>query len=215
MLLESAERTLGAKSQAQTKTIRATLESSTGGLSKELELGLNELFDKQLLVRMDPFYEPLQSVSYELSEIQFHEYSLADPFVDGFTLATSQLLEPFRISLTSNNFDALLRRIVDMLVRRVELECLRKSFNQLGALLLEKDVRRLAGFFASLSQKTLRDRFTRLSEIASLLNVERPADALELWNDANATWRLSAKEIRLFLRRRSDFRREQVKQLFS
>ena len=44
---------------------------------------------------------------------------------------------------------------------------------QLGGMQLDKDIRMIVGYMASLTQWSIRDKFARLSQIALLLNLEQ------------------------------------------
>ena len=100
----------------------------------------------------------------------------------------------------------------------------RKRFNQLGGIQFDADVRSLAAFFIARASRRIRERFTRLLQIAQLLNLESPAEVLEYWGPGAAVisgpaggggvqWELSAEEVRAVLGLRVDFSAAEVARL--
>jgi hypothetical protein len=47
------------------------------------------------------------------------------------------------------------------------------NFSQWGGLQLDKDIRTLMNYFASICQRTARDKFSRLVQICSVLQLEK------------------------------------------
>mgnify|MGYP001335329071 CR=1 FL=1 len=92
---------------------------------------------------------------------------------------------------------------------------LQKQFDPLGAAQLDADVRALSAFWQSLTRRSLRDKQARLTQLANVLNLEKPADLLEFWgeNSGNTTWRLTPAEVRRVLNLRVDFKKSQIAQL--
>ena len=57
-------------------------------------------------------------------------------------------------------------------VERLEAVLQLQRFTQLGGLQLERDVRMLTGALGEVTQRTVRDKFARLAQMATLLSVE-------------------------------------------
>jgi len=111
-------------------------------------------------------------ITYELSEIDFSDREINDPFVQNFILVLDTVFQPYKVSLTPSNYDNLIHIIIKFISTRLEHEILKKKFNQLGGLQLDKEIRVLQNYFASISQKTVRDKFARLTQMAALLYLE-------------------------------------------
>jgi hypothetical protein len=92
---------------------------------------------------------------------------------------------------------------------------LQKQFDACGAAQLDSDVRALAAFFQSLARRSLRDKQARLTQLTTVLNLEKPADLLEFWgeNSGSMTWRLTPAEVRRVLNLRVDFKKNTIAQL--
>jgi hypothetical protein len=70
---------------------------------------------------------------------------------------------------------------------------------QMGGLLLDKEVRALVGYLTAATSWSVRDRFARLSQIATVLSLERCAEIADYCGaDAGGalTWRLAPSEVR-------------------
>lgn len=73
---------------------------------------------------------------------------------------------------------------------------------------MDQNVRALSAYLASVTTWSVRDKMTRLTQIATLLNLEKVNELDEYWtSDSNTgssttamhTWRLTPNEIRLIL----------------
>ena len=95
---------------------------------------------------------------------------------------------------------------------RLEAAVLTKRFNQLGGLQLDREVRALVSSFSVMTSKSLRDRFARLTQVATVVNLESVSEILDYWgeNSGSMTWRLTPAEVRKILSLRVDFRAEDI-----
>ena len=57
----------------------------------------------------------------------------------------------------------------------------------------------------------MREKLTRLTQMSTLLNLEREAELTELWGEGG--WQLTAAEARQVLALRVDFRKDTIAQL--
>jgi len=112
-------------------------------------------------------------------------------------------------------FDTLVQAVLDGVVQRLEAVLWQRRFNALGALALDRDLRTLLGGLSGLAPRTVRDKFARLSQIASCVGLEAPAEILDFWgeNAGALTWRLTPAEVRRALGLRSEFKQEAILRL--
>jgi hypothetical protein len=97
---------------------------------------------------------------------------------------------------------------------QLERAVLKSSFSRLGGLQLDKEVRGLSSFLASITTWTIRDKFARLGQMAALLNLETLAEVGEVPAVGGpGAVRLGPGEVRQLLGLRTDFRPEDVKKL--
>ncbi len=65
--------------------------------------------------------------------------------------------------------------------RQVEKMILKTTFNRLGGLQLDKELRELTAYLTSVSGWAVREKLARLTQIASLLNVDSVNEAREYY----------------------------------
>lgn len=61
-------------------------------------------------------------------------------------------------------------------------DCLCFIHDQLGGLQFDKELRSLVGYLTAVTQWTIRDKFARLTQIATILNLERVREKLLFFN---------------------------------
>lgn len=97
-------------------------------------------------------------------------------------------------------------------LERLEAAMQLKRFSQLGGLQLDRDVRLMLSTLADLTQKPVRDKFSRIAQTAILLGLESLNEVNDVWGEeAGAiTWRLTDSQARAVLAQRTDFSPQQV-----
>lgn len=181
-------------------------------------------------------YDPrgLQA-SYVLTEADYGTLEAESGWAGRLVLLLSSLATVLRPGLTPSNWEVLFGSLLDKLAARVEGLLGRKSFNQLGGLQLDREVRLLISGLGELTGRTVRDRLARLSQMAVLLGLESVEELLDYWGPGSGVggaggtgggsggegaggggaggfinWRLSPAEVRGMLVLRSDWGREAV-----
>ncbi|CAN8070117.1 unnamed protein product [Agarophyton chilense] len=170
----------------------------------------------------------LKATSYMVSEAQ---YSLDSDATPSFSREVANQIESKVLSpslekrLTEKNWDALVRQVAEWYAQQVEAIVFlqpasravgSKPFSAFGGLRADRDVRAISAYFSNKSRRsTVRDVFGRLSQLAMLVNLERPAEIYDIWgpNAGGMTWRLTASEVRRALSLRSDFNKDAIKSL--
>ena len=106
-----------------------------------------------------------------------------------------------------------LKQVVD----RIEALLRLKRFTQLGGLQLDRNIRDLVTSLADVTQRSVREKFARLTQVATLLSCESMGEVQEFFGPdaANAayTWRLSDTQIREVLSQRHDFSQGEIARL--
>eukprot|EP00944_MAST-04C_sp_MAST-4C-sp1_P002798 g2798.t1 len=172
-----------------------------------LDAGLGKLASShRLRVRgvMDSLNGAGSIITYDLSEEQFEEVQRYDPFRSEIVDRLRVILDPYRHSFSSRNFEFLVHYAIETVSRRVEGSLRRKHFSQYGGLKFERDVRTLIVFFSERSTRNVRKRFARLSDMALLLSADSRDVALEYIRDGSVT-ALNEEETEKTLGLRSDF----------
>lgn len=78
---------------------------------------------------------------------------------------------------------------------------------------MDKELRILVGYLTNATTWSVRDKFSRLTQMTILLTLEKVSEVADYWGKGPVTWRLTAQEVRQVLSLRSDFRSEDVKRL--
>jgi len=198
---------------AKMKSCLDDLVETSNSFKKVLQVNIEQMANS-VSVRTRTMLEPFTVVNYVLTEIDFAEKEINDTFVHQFIASIDSLLKPFKLSFTPSNYDAFVHILVRSICVRLEQEVLKKKFNQLGSLQFDRELRILQNYFSTVTQKTVRDKFSRLSQIASLLVLEKASEVLEYWGPESAiTWRLTPTEVRKVLALRIDFTPEAISSL--
>lgn len=79
-------------------------------------------------------------------------------------------------------------------VERLEAVVAGRRFNQLGGLQLDRDIRLATATLGDVTQRTVRDKWARLSQMATILSLESCEELLDYW--ASGTWRFTPAQAR-------------------
>ncbi|PSC72320.1 conserved oligomeric Golgi complex subunit 4 isoform B [Micractinium conductrix] len=161
-----------------------------------------------LMPRLRPVLDEAASASYELGEGDLVPGGgpAGSAWPQALLLAFGVHLGWLQPLLTPAGYDALVHLVLDKVVARLEAVLSQKRFTQLGGMQLEKDVRLLVGGLSDVTARTVRDKFARLSQMATLLTLESVSEVLDYWGDAGAiAWRLTDGDVRQTLSQRVDF----------
>ena len=215
-----------AQSPPTIQKLRSCL-SDVSAVAKRFNVLLSECIELQcrqyIIPRLRSMVENVIAArpTYVLTQ---EEYSMLDagdtPFAQ-FGALIPQIASEVEQQLSPSNFEAVLMRAVSYAVEKLELLIFQRRFNQLGALQLDSDIRAFQLHLSSLSRRTVREKCTRLTQIALFLCVEQPSEAAQLWSSGagtggggtGGTWRLAPAEVKRVLSLRVDFRPDQLRQL--
>ncbi|KAG8229832.1 hypothetical protein J437_LFUL008800, partial [Ladona fulva] len=175
------------------------------------KIGAHQLSSSAVKPRIAPWVDAFTTHNHTPTEEEFLTLEGEDSFVAGLLSHLSSLLSSFEGSLTPYNFDLLIGVVTSELAARME---------KLGGLLLDREVRALTAFLTSKTTGSIRDKFSRLTQIATLLNLEKVSEVTDYWSVGDKgpsstmlSWQLNASEVKKVLALRVDFRSEDVKRL--
>ncbi|KAM9423696.1 conserved oligomeric Golgi complex subunit 4-like isoform 1-T1 [Salvelinus alpinus] len=120
-----------------------------------------------------------------------------------------------QVGLSSVIYDTLTSLMTSLVSMEMEKTVLKCTFSRLGGLQFDKELRSLVAYLTTVTTWTIRDKFARLTQMATILNLERVTEILDYWgpNSGPLTWRLTPAEVRQVLALRIDFRSEDIKRL--
>ncbi|XP_016118789.1 conserved oligomeric Golgi complex subunit 4-like [Sinocyclocheilus grahami] len=121
----------------------------------------------------------------------------------------------FKVGLSPVIYDTLTSLMTSLIAMEMEKTVFKCTFSRLGGLQFDKELRALVAYLSSVTSWTIRDKFARLAQMATILNLERVSEILDYWgpNSGPLTWRLTPAEVRQVLALRVDFRSEDIKRL--
>ncbi|XP_071706957.1 conserved oligomeric Golgi complex subunit 4-like [Rutidosis leptorrhynchoides] len=193
------------------KSCVSELGETSNGFKKALVAGLEHLVGL-ITHRIRPVLDNVATVSYELSESEYAENEVNDPWVQRLLHAVETNTGWLQPLMTGNNYDSCVHLVIDFIVKRLEVIMMQKRFSQFGGLQLDRDVRALVSYFSGVTQRTVRDKFARLTQMAMILNLEKVSEILDFWgeNSGPMTCRLTPAEVRGVLGMRVDFEPEAI-----
>ncbi|KAL7978787.1 hypothetical protein Chor_013276 [Crotalus horridus] len=180
-----------------------------------LQEGLNELNNSAVKPQVKPWINLFLSVSHNIEEEEFNDYEANDPWVQQFILNLEQQMGEFKAGLSPVIYDSLTSLMTSLVALELEKVVLKSTFSRLGGLQFDKELRSLIAYLTTVTTWTIRDKFARLSQMATILNLERVTEILDYWgpNSGPLTWCLTPAEVRQVLALRMDFRTEDIKRL--
>lgn len=201
---------------------RGKLESCLSGLSavstnlKEvIEYGMQQLRASAVKPRVNPWVDAFMNISHHLTEDELSAYEAGTSFVQTLMMHLDSLLLSFKDILTDANYDAFVAMVTAEVTQRLEKVILKSTYNRLGGLILDKEMRTLAGYLTTSTSWTVRDKFARLTQIATILNLEKVQEISDYWgnHEGALTWRLTPADVRQVLSLRTDFKVDDIRRL--
>ncbi|XP_029638336.1 conserved oligomeric Golgi complex subunit 4-like [Octopus sinensis] len=203
------------QNKAKLETCLNDLGSVSARFKDVIEFGFSQLSTSAIKPRIKPLVEALLSSNHNITEDEFSNYEANDPWIQNFILNLDGMLVSFKASFTVNNYDRFVGVVTNEITAQLEKTVLKTTFNRLGGLQFDKELRALASYLTSVTTWTIRDKFARLTQMATILNLERVTEILDYWgpNSGPLTWRLTPTEVRQALALRVDFRSEDIRRL--
>ena len=99
----------------------------------------------------------------------------------------------------------------DYLVQQIDSFVYTKKMSFWGGLQFDKDIRKLCSYFTSICSISLRDKFSQLLQVSSLLQLE-DMDEIKHYT-ASSIWKLTKEQTIKILSLRIDFKATEIKEL--
>uniref|UniRef100_A0A8C9RQ14 Conserved oligomeric Golgi complex subunit 4 n=1 Tax=Scleropages formosus TaxID=113540 RepID=A0A8C9RQ14_SCLFO len=205
----------GEQAQGKIDSCLSDLVSTSSKFKDLLQEGLTELNTTAIKPQVKPWISNFLSISHNIEEEEFNEYEANDPWVQQFIMNLEQLMAEFKAGLSPVIYDQLTSLMTSLISLEMEKTVLKCTFSRLGGLQFDKELRSLVAYLTTVTTWTIRDKFARLTQMATILNLERVTEILDYWgpNSGPLTWRLTPAEVRQVLALRIDFRSEDIKRL--
>lgn len=180
-----------------------------------LKTWLENFFNAAIKPKMRPIMSSLSiDLSYNIDESQSEELVLRQTFLKRFQKSFTGLVAPYMTTLTTRNSNALTGFMVDHFAKEWERILMGMQVNLMGAARLEADVRGVNSILVA-NQWSTRDKMTRMSQIALLLNLQSVQEILEYWgmNSGPIVWRITATQAKKVMMLRVDFDKREIEDL--
>ncbi|KAM4721196.1 conserved oligomeric Golgi complex subunit 4 isoform 1-T1 [Rhinophrynus dorsalis] len=205
----------GEQAKAKIDSCLSDMASVSNKFRDLLQEGLGELNSTAVKPQVKPWINLFLSLSHNIEEEEFNDYEANDPWVQQFIVNLEQLMAEFKAGLSPVIYENLTSLLTSLIAIELEKVVLKSTFSRLGGLQFDKELRSLIAYLTTVTTWTIRDKFARLTQMATILNLERVTEILDYWgpNSGPLTWRLTPAEVRQVLALRTDFRSEDIKRL--
>lgn len=195
---------------AELRNVRDTLKAC-------VNFGMTQLRSSAIKPRLNPWIDQFFNYSHILTEEELADYEAGETFIQTLIVQLDAFLSQFKNVLTPRNFDAFVSILTSDTTSRLERAIKKSSFNRLGGLILDQQIRALSSYLTGVTSWSVRDKMTRLTQIATILNLEKVEELSDYWGPDNEnespSWRLTPQEVRTLLALRIDFRIDDIKRI--
>ncbi|KAI0781305.1 COG4-domain-containing protein [Trametes elegans] len=186
---------------SEVDTVRASLNSFMTLVPKfrsTLRAGVEQLFNQLLRPKLRTFIpEVYKDVSYVLDEDGYSAAELQDLVRKRFVKAWEGLIDGYKDTFTESNYRLFFGLALDVLVRPWEKFVVSLKYSELGAIRFDHDLRAVVAYLSSQTVfGDIREKFVRLQQIGTLLNLDSEEDVDEFYNGSGIAWQLSQQEAR-------------------
>ncbi|KAF5324851.1 hypothetical protein D9611_004444 [Ephemerocybe angulata] len=181
--------------------IRQSITSLSGQTSKfkaTLRAGIEQLFNQLMRPRLRTFItDCYKDVSYVLSEDGYASAEYADVVRKRFVKSWEGIMDGYKDIFSESNYRMFFGLTLDIILRPWEKFVVSLRFTELGAIRFDRDLRAVTNYLSSQTAfGDVREKFLRLQQISTLLNLDGEEDVEEFYNGSGITWKLTAQEAR-------------------
>ncbi|KAL1947473.1 hypothetical protein VTO73DRAFT_14434 [Trametes versicolor] len=186
---------------SEVDAVRASLNGFVNLVPKfrsTLRAGVEQLFNQLLRPKLRTFIPDVyKDVSYVLDEDGYSAAELQDLVRKRFVKAWEGLIEGYKDAFTESNYRLFFGLALDVLVRPWEKFVVGLKYSELGAIRFDHDLRAVVAYLSSQTVfGDVREKFVRLQQIGTLLNLDSEEDVDEFYNGSGIAWQLSQQEAR-------------------
>lgn len=147
------------------KSVRDTLKAV-------VDFGLQQLRSTAVKPRLHTWVDQFISINHTLTEEELANYEAGETFAHSLIHQLDTLLKSFQNVMNSRNYDGLVSIVTSDVTARLERAIKKSTFNRLGGLVLDQEVRAIGSYLTAATSWSVRDKMIRLTQIATLLNLE-------------------------------------------
>ncbi|VDP48539.1 unnamed protein product, partial [Soboliphyme baturini] len=195
------------------KSCLAQLDDVRKQFSSLVQSSLEQLLASAVRPRLKSTIDLFLDETHTPSEAEFAEMEASDVFVQQLVTVLDSVLNVFKAFLNQSVYNSFLEIVAGSVAVDLEKVILNATYNRLGGLVLDKQIRGLSAYWTTVASWCLREKFSRLSQVVSLLNVESVVDAEGFYKSTSLAWLLSPTEIKQVLALRVDLPGNDIRQL--
>lgn len=185
----------------ETESVRKSVLSFNSTVSKlksALRAGIEQLFNQLMRPKLRTFIQDVyKDVSYILEEDNYTASDQRETVRKRFVKAWETLVDGYKDVFTDSNYRLFFGLALDVLVRPWERLVVTFRYNELGAIRFDQDLRSIMSFLSSQTVfGDVREKFVRLQQISTLLNLDSDEDVEEFYNGSGIAWQLNDQEAR-------------------
>ncbi|XP_014217199.2 conserved oligomeric Golgi complex subunit 4 [Copidosoma floridanum] len=197
---------LQGKEKEKIESCLAGMKNVTFTLRTVLDYGMEQLRIGAVRPRVTPWVDTFLTVNHQITDDELLRYDTDEPFVQTLVKNLDGLLQAFKNHLTQSNYNALISILTVELTARLEKAVFKSSFTKAGGLIFDKEVRSLAAYLSTATSWSVRDKFVRLTQIATVLSIEKTEELADYCGADAIAWRLTSAEVKKILALRSDLK---------
>ncbi|KAJ7940910.1 COG4 transport protein-domain-containing protein [Mycena leptocephala] len=181
------------------------VKNHIGGLSNlvakfrsALRSGVEQLFNQLMRPKLRNLIgDVYKDVSYVLDDDSYSAAEYQDVVRKRFIKAWEGLVDGYKDTFTESNYRLFFGLALDVLLRPWEKFMMGFKFTELGAIRFDRDLRAITTYLSSQTAfGDAREKFLRLQQLSTILNLDNEEDVDEFYNGSGITWKLSAQDAR-------------------
>ncbi|KAF9228537.1 COG4-domain-containing protein [Gyrodon lividus] len=184
--------------QPKVRSTTASLVSSTTKFKAVLRAGIEQLFNQLMRPRLRTLIPDIyKDICYVLDEDTYSNAEYQGIVRKRFVKVWEGLVDGYKDAFTENNYRMLFGLALDVILRPWEKYILTLHYSELGAIRFDRDLRSIMAYLSSQTVfGDIREKFVRLQQISSLLNLDSDEDVEAFYSGSGISWTLSMQEAR-------------------
>ncbi|PCH38775.1 COG4-domain-containing protein [Wolfiporia cocos MD-104 SS10] len=184
---------------SEVESVRASINSFNTLVPKfrsALRAGIEQVFNQLLRPKLRTFIPDVyRDVSYVLDDDSYAAAEAQNIVPKRFIKAWEGLVDGYKDLFTEHNYRMFFGLVLDVLVRPWERFILTLKYSELGAIRFDHDLRAVTSYLSSQTAfGDTREKFVRLQQISTLLNLDVEEDIDEFYNGSGIAWQLGEQE---------------------
>ncbi|KAF9459574.1 COG4 transport protein-domain-containing protein [Collybia nuda] len=184
--------------QLTVKNVLSNFANLTVKFRSALRVGVEQLFNQLMRPRLRTLISDVyKDVSYVLDDDSYSGAEYQDVVRKRFIKAWESLIDGYKGTFTDGNYRLFFGLTLDVVLRPWEKIVMGLRFTELGAVQFDRDLRSITAYLTTQTAfGDTREKFVRLQQMSTLLNLDNEEDVDEFYNSSGITWKLTATEAR-------------------